>query len=678
MSVPFSKVVSISQYLNAVGYSRGADTYANQPAQLKAVDFQEFIDQIKNDLSSKKGEAYICAAMEYGYHDDQKKHPNQAHWRLATHAKTRRFLAFDFDGFSSPTIFDELVNYFKKYSSLLYTTASYTELEPRARAIVELDRCVDRREGIQLGDAVQLEIESHFGFHEIKFDKSVYRAEQPIYTPLVNTKIWEFDGQPINVDSFLNSVRVSAVAKSLNADLMQSAGFEFPNELVDPGSRNTTLLKYAGQLRSKGLSETEIVSLAQAANLQRFSQPLDNSEVLDICGRYANCTNQSSFDTPSQSGTFSNLSGAISIPTQFPPKRSYVFANTVTPGTLCTVGGSGGTSKTMLLMQIAVAMASGSKFGDFQVANGSSLLILGEEDASERDRRFGGICQHMSADIKLVVRRVKCFAASGIDIRLTLKVDGNPQETLLAGQIIELAKQHAIESEAPVRMIVVDHARLALGGDPNAADDVTQLTRVLNNIATQTGAAVVLIAHSPKSVLAKTGDEINAADVAGSSAFVDNSRATFMAYGMRSDEAKLHHISEEDRKSYVRFANVKANYAISGGGNWFRRVVLPDWEVAVLEPATLVSPSRFQKKAVTALRDKILAELRVKAGGVTMRYLRDIAGIKGRLQASEEMIRKEVVAMLNDGLIESRKPTSVEKKQFRLAPTVREVLVPLF
>lgn len=81
---------------------------------------------------------------------------------------------------------------------------------------------------------------------------------------------------------------------------------------------------------------------------------------------------------------------------------------------------------------------------------------------------------------------------------------------------------------------------------------------------------------------------------------------------------------------------------------------------------------------MVALRDRILVELRAKLGGVTMRNLRDIAGTKGRLQASEEMIRKEVAAMLNDGLIEARKPTAVEKKQFRLAPTVREVLVPLF
>lgn len=597
MSVSSSNVVSISQYQNFVAFSRGTDTYDNQPDQLKALDFKEFIKQIKSDLSSKKGEAYICAEMAYGLHDDVQKHPNQGYWRLASHAKSRRFLAFDFDGFSEPTIFHELVMYLKRYSALVYTTSSYTESKPRARAIVELDRCVDRHEGFLLGEAVQLEIERHFGASAINFDKSVYRAEQPIYTPLINAKFWTCPGQPINVDDFLDpSARSSAAIKTSNAAFIQSSTeFEFPTEIVVPGNRNSTLLKYAGQLRSKGLSEGEIVALAQVANLQRFSPPLDNSEVLDICGRYANRANQSSVVSV-QSGVFSKLSGAVSIPTVFPPKRSYIFGNSVTPGTLCTVGGSGGTSKTMLMMQIAVAMATGAKFGDFQVANGSSLLILGEEDASERDRRFGGICQHMNADAALVEKRVKCFAASGVDVRLTLKVDGNPQETLMAGEIIELAKQHAIESCVPVRMIVVDHARLVLGGDPNSADDVTQLTRVLNNIVTQTGAAVVLIAHSPKSVLAKTGDEINAADVAGSSAFVDNSRATFMAYGMRSDEAKLHHISEEDRKSYVHFANVKANYAASGGGNWFKRVVLPDWEVAVLDPVTLVSPSRFQKK----------------------------------------------------------------------------------
>jgi len=376
-------------------------------------------------------------------------------------------------------------------------------------------------------------------------------------------------------------------------------------------------------------------------------------------------------------GIFGDDSGNICISNSCPPKRSYIFADRVTPGTLCTVGGSGGTSKTMLMMQIAVAMACGIRLGDLQVTEGASLLLLGEEDHAERDRRFGGICEHMSADPQLVQRRIKCFAAAGIDIRLTLKKDRHSQETALGNEIIQLAKQHSDEAGVPIRLILIDHARLVLGGDPNAADDVTQLTRVLTGIANQTGAAVVLIAHSPKSVMGKEGDQINAADIAGSSAFVDNSRAAFMAYGMRKDEAKFHHISEADRSSYVRLSVVKANYATSWGGYWFKRVVMPNWEVAVLESVNLQSSSPFQRKSITALRDRILSELRAKVGGVTSRNLRAISGVAGRLKASDAAVRREIGAMKEEGLIESRKPTADERKRFKLSQTVREVLVPV-
>jgi hypothetical protein len=281
----------------------------------------------------------------------------------------------------------------------------------------------------------------------------------------------------------------------------------------------------------------------------------------------------------------------------------------------------------------------------------------------------------MGADLQLVQSRVKCFAASGVDMRLTHKVDGNPEETWVGREIIQIAQQHAEVSGAPVQLIVVDHARLVLGGDPNAADDVTQLTRVLTSIAKETGAAVVLIAHSPKSVLSKEGDEINAADIAGSSAFVDNSRAAFMSYGMRKDEAKTHYIPEEERSSYVRLAAVKANYAASGGGYWFKRIVMSNWEIAVLEPVTLHTPAPFQKKSVTALRDRLLNEIRNKQGGITMRNLRDKSGTTGVFKASEAAVRKEIIAMLEVGLLDQRKPTADERKQFRLPSTVKTVLV---
>ena len=127
-----------------ISYSRGSAKHDNEPIQYIAHDFQSFVDSIKNDVSKTKGLAYVCAPMSYGVHDDPLKYPDDGHWRLASHALKRRFIAFDFDGFASPDIFEKTLEYFERFSTLIYTTASSTDLAPRARAVVELDREVDR------------------------------------------------------------------------------------------------------------------------------------------------------------------------------------------------------------------------------------------------------------------------------------------------------------------------------------------------------------------------------------------------------------------------------------------------------------------------------------------------------------------------------------------------------
>jgi hypothetical protein len=257
--------------------------------------------------------------------------------------------------------------------------------------------------------------------------------------------------------------------------------------------------------------------------------------------------------------------GVVRVPTSYPPPRTYAFADTVTLGTVCALAGSGGSSKTMLIMQACIAAAAGMKLGGLQVAEGASLLYLGEEDSAERDRRIGGICEHFKVDRGLVERRVRCFPAAGRDIRLTQTAPGgNLEETGLSDEIVQHANDLSKESGTPVTMVVIDHARLAMAGDPNDAEDVTQLTRVLTAIAQRTGAAVFLLAHSPKSVINKRGDEINVADIAGSSAFADNARSAFMLYAMRENEAKEFDLEGSDRNQFVCLRNVKANYASSG------------------------------------------------------------------------------------------------------------------
>ncbi len=597
----------------------------------------------------------------------------------------RRFLAFDFDGFSSPGVFDQVCQYFQQWNCLIYTTASHTEDAPRARAIVELDRGVTNAEGIELDMAAQRLLESEFGVGSIKFDESVYRATQPIYTPVTTSVSTRWRGQPMNVDWIIstypapmNTKTESQIATSVINPTNKM--FQWPSGLVQEGGRNEMMLRYAGHLRKRKHTEEEILALALAMNVQKFDPALQPEEVAVICDRYSHqnvVLPDVKFSAVDVSGTFFESSGAFQVPATPPPRRDYIFAGQVTAGTLNVIGGQGGVSKTMLVMQACIAAAVGDSLGDLKVSSGASLLFLGEEDQAERDRRMGAICQHFNADRHLVAERVKCFGAAGIDIRLTQKVDSNAHATELGDQVIKIAKAHEHEAGIAVKIIVFDHARLVLGGDPNSAEDVTQLTRVLTNIARVTGAAVLLLAHSPKSVANKTSSEIGASDIAGSSAFVDNARAAYMMWTMREDEAKTHHISETDRRNYVRLENVKANYAQTGGGFWFKRKFLSDWDVAVLEQTHVYSSSIFESKSIHALRDRILTELRKKHGGVTERSLRDMAGKNGVLKASDAHVRKEVQAMLEDGLIDRRKPTEAERSQHKLSGGVREVLVSL-
>jgi DNA-binding Lrp family transcriptional regulator len=102
---------------------------------------------------------------------------------------------------------------------------------------------------------------------------------------------------------------------------------------------------------------------------------------------------------------------------------------------------------------------------------------------------------------------------------------------------------------------------------------------------------------------------------------------------------------------------------------------MPDWDVAVLEPVYLHSKSLFQTKGTSDLQDRILRELRKKHGGISERKLRDMAGKDGVLSASDSKVRTTIDAMLEEGVIERRTPTSEEKKLHKLSGQVREVLV---
>lgn len=365
-----------------------------------------------------------------------------------------------------------------------------------------------------------------------------------------------------------------------------------------------------------------------------------------------------------RSGVFKLADGDVQISHSPPSKRSYVFADTVTAGTYNVLAGSGGTLKTMLMMISAASMAVGQNFGDVQISQGASMLFLGEEDHAEISRRLSAASMYYGFYPAVVSRLVKAFPAAGVDLRLTREMNGSIDASALVQNVISLAEQHAQACGDPVRLIVFDHARLVMDGDPDDAANVTQLTRVLTQIAVKTKAAVFLLAHSPKTVLRQQAKEMSIADVAGSSAFSDNARSGFVMYGMRDDDAKALQIPDADRKKYIKLECAKANYGPQGTEWWFEKVTLDDWQTAVLKPVSLIKPMFGLGQAKQQLRQRILDLL--TSAPLSARAIRDRAGQRRSLGASEKEVLAAVNALLEDGRIERRKPVQAEVQQFRL------------
>lgn len=369
---------------------------------------------------------------------------------------------------------------------------------------------------------------------------------------------------------------------------------------------------------------------------------------------------------------FTMEDGQLCIPTKSPGPREYLFGSAVIRGTLTVVAGLGGTAKTIFALELATRAALGRELGEFQIAEFSSMIFLGEETRTERDRRIGAICAHLSETERLQVeRRVAVFPAAGIDLRLTWLYDGNPVAQPLVSQIIALTKEHEIRCGIPVGLIVLDHARLVMAGDPNAADDVTQLTRLLTEIAIATNSSVMLITHSPKATRQKE-TSADAAEVFGSTAFVDNARCAFVVNTMRPHEATEFGISEKESGWYLCLTAAKVNYGRSGTRYWLKKEEVSGWDSIRLKPANLFPQSLFRNHS--ALSKTLIDMVKAKTGYYTVRKLRDVAGVDGPLKASDAEVRRTVNRLLDEGRLFSRAPTALERSQYRLTNQVREVL----
>ncbi|HEY1943493.1 MAG TPA: AAA family ATPase [Roseiarcus sp.] len=361
--------------------------------------------------------------------------------------------------------------------------------------------------------------------------------------------------------------------------------------------------------------------------------------------------------------------GQIVIDTAEPAPRDYTLEDFLLPGKSAVLAGLGGVSKTQLAIQLSIALVLGRGFMGKAVRSGNVIAILGEEDKDEIARRVNAVVRYEKLDgaqIHRLETSILAFPLVGRDIRLTATGENGLAEQDFAESIIAAAR-----SMGDVRLIVLDHLALIHGGDHNAREDAALTMTIVNRIAQETGASVLVLAHTPKS--ASQQDESDASMIAGSTAFVDQARGAWVLARMREGEARKFGISGEDRKQYVSLTIVKNNYGPTGEVVWFKRV--PFDGVGLLEHVIL-SAQATSAQNVADLEARIVAFVGVYPGQYSKTRLRDSQSGKknGRFKASKSELEGAIETLIADGRLVNRPPSALERTTFDLGPRVQHVL----
>ena len=254
------------------------------------------------------------------------------------------------------------------------------------------------------------------------------------------------------------------------------------------------------------------------------------------------------------------------ILTETPPKRQWVVDALIPLGESGLLLATGGTGKGMTALDLGLCVATGKPFFGHTTSQGGVLFIETEDSQAELDRRTYYIAAQKFelTDHPAMQRNFVAKSLVAQDCRLTQTSNGSVVPTGFADRIIE-----TVRDLVGLQLIVVSPLARFNGGDENFSADATRLVEQLEVIAKATDAAVLAIHHTNKNSL--RDDIRNQAAARGSSAFVDGVRYAMLLSPPNDKEARKLPGGEDERKNFVKFSLVKANYGPPQPDIWLRR-----------------------------------------------------------------------------------------------------------
>jgi RecA-family ATPase len=271
------------------------------------------------------------------------------------------------------------------------------------------------------------------------------------------------------------------------------------------------------------------------------------------------------------------------------PVRGWHVENLIPSGNVTLLNGDGGTGKSLIALQLAVATVSGGQWIGCSVQPGACLFLTAEDDIPEIHRRLADIA--LEDGISLAdLDGLMVTSLAGDDALLAVP-DGRSniiRPTGLFGSLESL-----IEKTRPT-LVVLDTLADLFGGEENQRAQARQFIGMLRGLAINYQAALLLLAHPSLAGMA-TGSGSS-----GSTGWNNSVRSRLYLERIKGGDR-----SEDDPDARV-LKTMKSNYAATGAQIKLR------WSRGVFVSEGATSVSSFAVIAAETHADRVFLELVAK------------------------------------------------------------------
>lgn len=334
------------------------------------------------------------------------------------------------------------------------------------------------------------------------------------------------------------------------------------------------------------------------------------------------------------------------------PEKQWIWKGVLRVGKVMILAGSGGSSKSYLMLGAAVQYSLGNSWGPFELADNHSpgrvLLMYGEEDHADAHDRTQVLRHTFMLDdkqIEQVGARLAVLPLRGAHVQLAKMGEGYSRTVEMTEQLTRLEQRI---SEYNIKLVVLDPLAMFHSLEENDNVSIAALVSGLDAMCMRQGCSLILVHHFGK-VGVNKATEVNESNVRGASALVAHARTVVIMHRLREDEAVEWGVPEQDHSRWVMWAIVKNNYGPSGGRSWFN----VDPQTGAIAPA----PQQLERRSPLDIRAAVQAA-RVEQ---EISEVSDLEARQAAERAAEEIaLNGRVMTLLQYALREGKLPSTAK------------------